>query len=623
VLSKRTLLAFLLLFCALFSSAQELVIPMHIIAGIEYQIEVVNSPENAESILVNGKRRPIVQEENRQYFNYTFEGPESLQIHGDAAMYEVNPVPLWLSIIPPLLAIVMALLFREVLTSLILGTAFGAVVLGIYADGFVGIFTGLFSVIDTYLVEAVLDRGHISVIVFSMVIGGVVALISKNGGMQAVVDRLSKFATNARNGQFAIYFLGIAIFFDDYANTLVVGNTMRPVTDRLGISREKLSYIVDSTAAPIAAVGFITTWIGAELGYIQSGLSQIPELSASHSAYGIFLASLQYSFYPILTLIFLFLLIRMKRDFGPMLDAERLARRLNLVEQEEEHHRQREEAYSPKPPKKAYNAILPILAIVLVSFIGLYYTGLKNLGSSDATGFERLSLIIGNADSFKALLWGSFSGLGLAFALTLIQGYIGLEKTVKSLVGGFESLLPAILVLILAWSLASITELMHTADFLVGLMKGNLHPALLPTVAFLLAAVVSFSTGSSWGTMAILYPLLLGTSWVLGSEAGMNVDQNLAIFLNVTASILAGSVLGDHCSPISDTTILSSLATGTDHIQHVRTQLPYALSVGGVACLLGTLPAGFGMPTWILIPLGAVALYLLIRFFGKPSEAME
>ncbi len=619
-MQKGLLLIFLFLDTILGSvSAQEIVLPEYILSDVEYSIELQNIPEGLKFIEVNGQSYPLIWEAGIPHFNYTFTSAQELKLKGSDVNYKVNPIPLWLSVIPPLIAILMALVFREVLSSLLLGTAFGGIVIGVYTDGWTGIFSGLFSVIDTHLINSLSDPSHVSVIVFSMIIGGVVALVSKNGGMQGVVARLARFAQNARSGQMVTYLLGIAIFFDDYANTLVVGNTMRPVTDRLGVSREKLSYIVDSTAAPIAAVGFITTWIGAELGYIESGLSQIPEL-AGYSSYGIFISSLQYSFYPILTLIFLFLLIRMKRDFGPMLDAERLARRLKKVEQEDAIRRSKLDAYDPEPPSKAYNAVIPISTIVVVSFIGLYITGTRNLVEVNATGFQRLSLIIGSADSFEALLWGSFSGLGMAFILTMFQGYLGLEKTVKTLVTGFESLLPAILVLSLAWSLASVTESMHTADFLAGLMKGNLHPALLPTIAFILATLVSFSTGSSWGTMAILYPLLLSTSWMLGSAAGLEVDANLAIFLNVTASVLAGSVLGDHCSPISDTTILSSLATGTDHIQHVRTQLPYALTVGAASILFGTLPSALGAPAWLLIPIAGLVLWLVLRFFGKSAE---
>jgi len=620
-LVQRKLFIILLLFVSSLgnSSAQEMLLPSYVISDIEYSIELKGLPNNLEFIEVNDQAYPLEWESGIAHFNYTFDGPQELRLKGSDKSARVNPIPLWLSVFPPLIAILMALVFREVLSSLLLGTVFGAVVIGVYSDGWTGIFTGLFSVVDTHLIKSLSDPSHVSVIVFSMIIGGVVALVSKNGGMQGVVERLARFAHNARSGQMVTYLLGIAIFFDDYANTLVVGNTMRPVTDRLGVSREKLSYIVDSTAAPIAAVGFITTWIGAELGYIQSGLSQIPELS-EQSSYGIFISSLQYSFYPILTLVFLFLLIRMKRDFGPMLDAERLARRLKKVEQEDDLRKEKDAAYDPEPPKRAYNAIIPIGTIVVVSFIALYLSGLSNLGEVEATGFQRLSLIIGSADSFKALLWGSFSGLGMAFILTMLQGYLGLEKTVKTLVNGFESLLPAILVLSLAWSLASITESMHTADFLAGLMVGNLHPVLLPTVAFILAALVSFSTGSSWGTMAILYPLLLSTSWMLGSAFGLDADANLAIFLNVTASVLAGSVLGDHCSPISDTTILSSLATGTDHIQHVRTQLPYALTVGAASILFGTLPAALGLPSWVLIPIAGLVLWLVLRVFGKSAE---
>ncbi len=253
---------------------------------------------------------------------------------------------------------------------------------------------------------------------------------------------------------------------------------------------------------------------------------------------------------------------------------------------------------------------------------GLISTGLQNVGWDDSIGFlKNLSSIIGQADSYKALLWSSLAGVVVAIILTLSQRLLTLKGSMDSLLKGFKTMLTAVLILVLAWSIALITNYMHTADFVSRiLITINMTPYLIPSFTFILAAFVAFSTGSSWGTMAILYPLVLPSSWLLSQQYGLDYDQSLNIFYNVVSTVLAGSVLGDHCSPISDTTILSSLASSCNHIEHVRTQLPYALTVGVVAILFGTLPSAYGVPSYILFPLSLFVLYLIVRFFGKKTE---
>lgn len=543
----------------------------------------------------------------------------------------VNPLPLWMSIFPPLLAIVFALLFKEVLTALFLGIFSGAAIMGVYANGWTGIFTGLLDVVQIYIVDALNNKDHISVIVFSMLIGGVVAIISKNGGMQGVVNKITRWANNARNGQLVTYILGIAIFFDDYANTLVVGNTMRPITDRLKISREKLAYIVDSTAAPVAAIAFVTTWIGAELGYIQSGINDITAQSGveNMSAYGVFLNSLAYSFYPILTLIFMFLIIWQSKDFGPMYKAEYHARNSGIVAAQQITHDDNNNQVTDELEElnpinnikhKAYNAVIPILTIISITLIGLYITGKNNTNDlllADKNFFQKLSVIIGNADSYKSLLWASLSGIMITIILTLGQRIMTLQQTMETAVKGFKTMLNAILILILAWSLAQITENMHTADFITQSLNNNLPPWLIPAFTFIIAAIVAFSTGTSWGTMAILYPLMLPASWSICTAAGYNIVDTQMIFYNTVSCVLSGAVLGDHCSPISDTTILSSLASSCNHINHVKTQMPYSLAVGAVSIFAGTIPAAMGVNSLIIFPVCVLILFLIVKYAGK------
>ena len=614
----------------------QLEIPDFFVSGIERQGTLICLDQSklslaghSISVVINGKREELFFQNGKATFSLMFDRNEPLSIKAGGFTYvrDVKPMPLWLSIIPPLIVILLALVFKEVVSSLIIGIVSGACITGLYAHES-SVWSGLFRFIDTYLVNAMTDSGHVAVMVFSTLIGGVVAIISKNGGMQAVVDKLSRRATNARTGQLSTYFLGVAIFFDDYANTLVVGNTMRPLTDKLRISREKLSYIVDSTAAPVAAIALITTWIGAELGYIQGALDTINSRAGvayphgiDEGAYAIFLGSLEYAYYPIFTLAFILMLILMNRDFGPMYKAESFAREKGIVGKGvikagiDVSEFEPEEGFN----YRMINAILPISIIVFGTVIGLLVTGWDSGVWNDASiSFgKKLSVTIGNSDSYKALLWSSMGGLIVAVAMTAIQRIQTFPEAVETSISGFKTMVNALVILILAWSLASLTDDMHTADYLAGLASGTVMEWTVPALTFVIAAIVAFSTGSSWGTMAIVYPLMLPLSWELSMDSGVEASVALGHFLNVTSCVLAGSVLGDHCSPISDTTILSSLATQTNHIEHVRTQMPYALTVGAVALCFTLLGALLEMPWYLDFPLGILLLYLILRFFGK------
>ena len=587
------------------------------------------------SVVVNGKREELHFVNGQAKFPLVFDRHEPLSIKADGFTYvrDVTPMPLWLSVIPPLIVILLALIYKEVVSSLIIGIVSGACITGYYAFN-ASAWTGLFRFIDTYLIQAMTDSGHVSVMVFSVLIGGIVAVISKNGGMQAVIDRLSRSARNPKSGQMATYFMGIAIFFDDYANTLVVGNTMRPLTDRLRISREKLSYIVDSTAAPVAAIALITTWIGAELGYIQGALDTINGkvgIEFAHgidqSAYAVFLSSLEYAYYPIFTLGFILMLILMNRDFGPMHKAESKARLEGEVGKGMLHSNVDVSEFEAKEGIKLrmINAILPISVVVFGTMAGLMVTGWDAVTWEDPllSFGKKLSITIGQSDSYKALLWASMSGLIVAVAMTAFQKIQTFPETVETSITGFKTMVNALVILILAWSLAALTGDMHTADYLAGLASGTVTEWAVPVITFVISAIVAFSTGTSWGTMAIVYPLMLPLSWELSMQSGIPPEVALGHFFNVASCVLAGSVLGDHCSPISDTTILSSLATHCNHIEHVRTQMPYALTVGAVSLFFTFITAVFEVH-WILEFLfGFGVLFLIVRFFGKKVPEVD
>ena len=567
-------------------------------------------------------------------------------------------IPMWLSVVPPLIAIALALLFKEVVSSLFIGILSGAFIAGgLRVESLYYLLRSVWDVASGFIIRALNDGGHLSVVVFSLLVGGMVAIISRNGGMAGVVRRLAVIAKDRVSAMLSTYILGVAIFFDDYANTLIVGNTMREVTDRFGVSREKLAYLVDATAAPIASVAFITTWIGAELDYIDGGLAAIRDFPLEVTPYAVFLESLKFSFYPVLTLLFMFILIRSGRDYGPMLKAERRSLTAHSARQVLGKEPQvgelaagaEADEFAPVAgaPLKSRYAILPVLTVLGVTMYGLLDTGLASLSADvSALGlptadlgdlwagvgrvgqpdgetlgfFRRLGVVIGAADSYVALLWASLSGVLVAVAMTVAARVMSLSKTMDALLHGFGSMLPALVILTLAWSLASATELLHTADFLTEALSGRVAPVALPAIVFVMAALISFSTGSSWSTMAILYPIMIPATWQLAVASGFDESHAYALLLNVIATVLSASVLGDHCSPISDTTILSSLASRCDHLAHVRTQLPYALTVGAFALVGKVLTAVFdgGWPLSLLIVGASVGAFIvIIRRFGR------
>ncbi|MCK4662135.1 MAG: Na+/H+ antiporter NhaC family protein [Bacteroidales bacterium] len=613
----------------------EVRLPDIIIKDIKSNIKIVckdSLSKNEEiKIKINNIPQKIKFINGTANLDYEFTTKEKINISIGYFYFEkqINPIPLWLSILPPLLAILIALIFKEVFSALFIGLFSGTSIIFYYKESsiFLAIFKGIFAIPDTYIIGSLNDTGHLSIIVFSLLIGAMVNLITKNGGMKGVVNILVKYANTARSGQFITWLLGIFIFFDDYANTLVVGNTMRPVTDKLKISREKLAYIVDSTAAPVAALALITTWIGIELSYIQDGINAI---GLDKSAYSVFISSLNTRFYPIFTLIFILLLIWKKRDFGPMLQAEKKAKSIGQIQSINNNDNLSDKfseiTISDTIKAKWYNAVIPVFIIIAGTIVGLFYTGWdSNVWNDETYSFmKKLSYIVGRSDSYKALLWSSFFSVLVAVFLTTSQKILSLKQSIDSLMNGIKTMLVAVLILVFAWSLAQITQDLHTADFITNiLIYTKISPQLLPAITFIISALIAFSTGSSWGTMAILYPLILPASWLICAESGFEHVESVSIFYNVVSCVLAGSVLGDHCSPISDTTILSSLASSCNHIKHVKTQMPYALVVGFVSVIIGTIPSAYGISSWILFPLGIIIMYLIIIVFGKKAKVLD
>lgn len=533
---------------------------------------------------------------------------------------ELNPtlIPGWFSVLPPILAILLALIFREVITALFAGVWLGALAVA----GFNPLkATG--RLIDQFVVPALTDADHVAILVFSLLLGGMVGIIARNGGTMGIVESVTPFARTPKRGKIATWAAGLAIFFDDYANTLIVGNTMRPITDRLRISREKLAYIVDSTAAPVAALVPISTWVGYEISLISDGLriaaEQNPngaDVILSQNPFDLFLQTIPFLFYPILAVLFVLMTSVMNRDFGPMAEAE-----LRAATKGELHKPgatlatdTSSELMSPKKglTYRWWNAALPVLTVIVVVLAGLYTTGRTSVGP-DAS----LREVFAEADPFSTLLWGSLAGCLVAILISIGQRMLTVQECIDAWLGGMKAMMIAMIILTLAWSLGSVTEAIGTAQYLSLLLSDRVGLQLIPLIVFVTCAAMAFATGTSWGTMAIMLPLVIPLTVSLGGAATYPGGDQMEILLGATASVLAGAIFGDHCSPISDTTILSSTASACDHMDHVRTQLPYAVLVGLIGMLLGNVGTAYGLPPWGALLGGVFLLFLFLQFRGR------
>jgi len=534
----------------------------------------------------------------------------------------MDPHPFgWLSLVPPLVAIFLAILTRRTLISLLVGILVGAVIL---QNG--NPFTGLWSAGVDYLWVKATDWDKVQVYLFTLLTGGMIGLVSASGGMRGLVNHIVRFANTRVKGQVTGWLMGLAIFFDDYANMLLLGGTLQEVTDRLKISREKLAYVVDSTAAPVAGLALISTWVATEISYIEDGIHQIAA-GEKPDAFVLFVQSIPYRFYSWWALLLVPLVAMTKRDFGPMLKAEVAMLRQGLVEKSTP-------AGEESLPESStwLNAAIPVGTMLLVVLAILYGTGYQSVLSEDVE--PSLLQIIGQGNSYQALLYGSAAGLGVAILLIAPQRLLSGSQFGWAILKGFYAMLPALFILWLAASLAAQTEPpvidaetgqitlngLDTAGYLKQLLETNLPIEMLPTAVFILAAAVAFSTGTSWGTMGILVPLSVSLSAGMLTGSGEALDVADPILLSVVGSVLAGAIFGDHCSPISDTTILSSQSCGCDHMAHVRTQMPYAILGGALAILLGTVPVAYGVPVYVCHVLGVGAMVGMLFLIGRSAE---
>lgn len=513
------------------------------------------------------------------------------------ALVESYPV---LRIAPPVIAIALAILFKDVNFALLLAVMSGCLLLTNFdLMGSVEQFCEVF-------VNQVANAEHASVILFTILLGSMISLMNDSRGTHAVVDRISKYANTRRKGQVSTWLAGIVVFFDDYANTMLIGGSVRPLTDRLKISRAKLAFLVDATAAPIAGLA-LSTWTAVELGYVEAGLTSA---GMNADVTEVFIGTIPYRIYPIVAIIFVGVIAYSGKDFGPMLKAEREA-----------------EQQAPKDGPTAstantgsmWTAIIPV-AVLLITVSALllrdYFAhSTAQLAAPDSPDAGWLS----GVDSYRLLLITSLAASTAAVFSALLFGKMKLTECSESWAKGVTSMIPAVIVLILAWAIGAICDdgQLSTANYITSLIGDSVQPQLLPAIAFIASGAIAVSVGSSFATMGLMVPMFIPlAAGILGGPDGM-VAADDPVFLATIGAILAGAIFGDHCSPISDTTVLSSAATGCDHLHHVATQVPYALVIAISSILFGYLPIGFGLPWWIALPMSTAACVGAIVFFGK------
>lgn len=512
----------------------------------------------------------------------------------------------WTAMVPPLVAVVTTLATRRLLPAL-----GGAVLVGALLRYKTEVFTEGAKV---YVWNNVTDSAHLSILGFTLALLGMVQVISRAGGTSGIVESVTRYIRSARSTELGAAFMGLFVFFDDYANCMLVGPTMRPLTDRWHVSREKLAYIVDSTAAPVAGLAIISTWIGHEMGLLDA---QARALGLDLSGYSLVLSALPFRFYCVFSLIFVFASASMGRDFGPMLKAQRRARHHQLPLRPGARPMAQATSTLMSPPEdkphRARNALIPIGVVVLMAMGGFIVDG-GGLPKLSAAPGQLLSLSFwrdtlgASENNVRMLLLAALTGSFVAMLLPLTQGVLSLGQTLKAYVMGARHGLTAVVVLLLAWALASVCSDLGAQDVLGATLRGNIAVWVVPLATFGLAAVIAFATGTSWGTMSILIPIAVPLAHSMGG---------MPLMILTGAAVLDGAIFGDHCSPISDTTLMSSIASGSDHLDHVETQLPYAAFVMLVAAGVGYLPIALGAPSWVPYVLGTAIIIGGLRLFGK------
>lgn len=501
----------------------------------------------------------------------------------------------WLSILPPIIAIALALITKEVLSSLMIGIVSGAVIyVCVGGVGFLKIFDVVFGTMVAKM------GSNASVLLFLALLGGLVAVVTMAGGSKAYGDWASSKITSKAGALVATSILGIFIFIDDYFNCLTVGTVMKPVTDKYKVSRAKLAYIIDSTAAPVCIIAPISSWAATIASTIQT--------SGVQDGMGTLVATIPYNLYAILTLVMVLLVSIRKLDFGPMARFERKAE-LGIKEHAVDASDAKDDLEGIEVSEKGrvFDLLIPIGGLILFTVLAMLYTGGLFTG-----GAKDIMEAFGNTDAFMSLVYGGFIAILIAFFTFVPRKILGFRQFMGGLSTGFKSMIAADTILVLAWTISGLCQdLLNAGGFVSEFVETNHIPlAFLPCIIFLIAAGMSFSLGTSWGTFMILVPIVI---MIIGP------DNASGLLIPTLAATLAGSVFGDHCSPISDSTIMSSTGAGVRHIDHVRSQIPYALLVAG-CCFVGYFICAFTTNVFAILGSSAVVFAVCIVILHRVSD---
>lgn len=540
----------------------------------------------------------------------------------DAAIVNSERIGI-LTLVPPLVAIVLAFITKNVVISLFVGILSGGFILNL-TD-----YNVLIALVQAFLdfinraLNSLADPWNAGIILQVLVIGGVINLVAKMGGAKAIAEALAKRAKTARGTQIITWILGVCVFFDDYANALIVGPIMRPVADKMKISRERLAFIIDATAAPIAGLAIVSTWIGLEVSLITQGFEAI---GIEASGFGVFIQTIPYRFYNILMLIFIVITALTLREFGPMrkVEIEARKRRLEIIDEVAASSEMDELEPKEGVELSIWNAIIPIGTLIISAIGAFYYSGYSAIVGGEDVVLQQLIIksplsmnsiiqVFAASDASVALFQSALFASIVAIVMAVFKKIFTLSEAIEVWIDGMKGLIITGVILILAWSLGSVIKELGTAHYLVEILNGTIPAFLLPSLIFILGAVISFSTGTAYGTMSILMPLAIPLAYKINPEMSFVVVS--------TSAVLSGAIFGDHCSPISDTTILSSMGAGCNHIDHVKTQIWYSLFIAVITVLFGYIPAGLGIPIYVVLPIALLAVFVGVQMFGKRVEA--
>ena len=496
---------------------------------------------------------------------------------------DVRPYATWLALLPPIIAIALALITKEVYSSLFIGILAGALLYSNFSLR--GTIDHLFS---GGFIAAVADAYNIGILFFLVVLGTIVALMNKSGGSAAFGRWASKHIKSRVGAQLATVALGVLIFVDDYFNCLTVGSVMRPVTDKFNVSRSKLSYLIDATAAPVCIIAPISSWAAAVAGFVSE--EQIGGLE-------LFIRTIPYNFYALLTITMMITIALMKFDYGLMKKHEENAIKGDIFSEEGRARIERAESGSENTRGSVWDLVAPVAVLILTCMLGLLYSG--GFFTSGETYHDFVNAFSG-ADASVGLVIGSFAGLIFAVIYFMCRRVLNFKDCMDSIPEGFKAMVPAILILVCAWTLKAMTDSLGAKVFIAEFVRNEASAfiPLLPAIVFLIGVGLSFATGTSWGTFGILIPIVLAVF-------GGSIDQEISII--AISACMAGAVCGDHCSPISDTTIMASAGAQCNHLNHVSTQLPYAMTVAAVSLVIYII-AGFVQSWLIMLPVGIAAM---------------